>query len=124
MALQTERITHLKEDPDPLFNIRLNTSPLGYPPFLVLELKDSKLTILRGNKQFNVEQDLKSSSISFLCIKNHLYIYTIDVTISFIILRFETNLTVKLFILNSVEMSAQTSTWESRLYFLELELHT
>ena len=122
MAPQTERITHLKEDPDPLFNIRLNTSPLGYPPVLVLELKDSKLTILRGNKQFNVEQDLKSSSISFLCIKNHnLYI---DVTISFIILRFETNLNVKLFILNSVEMSAQTSTWESRLYSLELELHT
>ena len=86
MAPQTERITHLKEDPDPLFNIRLNTSPLGYPPVLVLELKDSKLTILRGNKQFNVEQDLKSSNISFLCIKNHnLYI---DVTISFIILRF------------------------------------
>ena len=36
----------------------------------------------------------------------------------------KTNLNVKLFILNSVEMLAQTSTWESRLYSLELELYS
>ncbi len=41
--------------PDPLINIWLNTPPLGYPPVPVLELKDSKFTILRGNNQYSVE---------------------------------------------------------------------